>query len=118
MRRCSPKPRKRREGPDKPRRRPDSTEIKPKLETFWQLDEPSLAKELKRAGLKPSAAAWKQICEEFGRSRGALLPLLARANQIEREQHEEVFRLYGLTVEDIALIRATRAPRDPLSLVE
>ncbi len=89
-----------------------------KLETFWQLDEPSLAGELKKAGLKPSAAAWKQICEEFGRSRAALLPLLARANQMERQQHEEVFRLYGLTGEDIALIRSTRAPRDPLSLIE
>jgi hypothetical protein len=89
------------------------------LETFWRLGPDALRAELRRAAPHP-----------FGpRAEATLLndykPLLERARQVfsaslplEVELQHLVFDLYGLTPPEVALLRATAPPRDPLALVE
>jgi hypothetical protein len=43
---------------------------------------------------------------------------LAKIRQLEIELQHLVFGLYGLTPEEVQLIRTTAPPRDPLALVE
>lgn len=43
---------------------------------------------------------------------------MAKIRQLEIELQHLVFGLYGLTPEEVQLIRTTAPPRDPLALVE
>jgi hypothetical protein len=47
-----------------------------------------------------------------------LRPLLAKVRQLEIELQHLVFDLYGLTPEEVQLLRSTAPPHDPLALVE
>ncbi len=48
----------------------------------------------------------------------ALRPLLAKIRQLEIELQHLVFDLYGLTPEEVQLLRSTAQPSNPLALVE
>jgi hypothetical protein len=43
---------------------------------------------------------------------------VSRVSQLEIELQHLVFDLYGLTPEEVQLLRTTAPPRDPLALVE
>jgi hypothetical protein len=47
-----------------------------------------------------------------------LRPLLTKIRQLEIELQHLVFDLYGLTPDEVQLLRSTAPPRDPLALVE
>ena len=90
-----------------------------KLETYWQLDVKTVEAEVRRAGagaLTPPAQ--RLLAEEHARQVAQLRPLLAKIRQLEIELQHLVFDLYGLTPEEVQLLRTTAPPRDPLTLVE
>jgi hypothetical protein len=45
-------------------------------------------------------------------------PLLTKIRQLEIELQHLLFDLYGLTPDEVQLLRSTAPPRDPLALVE
>ena len=94
------------------------SKLNQRLDAYWRLDEPGFLAELKKLKVKLSPAAVKQAKDQFGKSCAGILPNVARARALEKQLHAEVFRLYGLTDEEIALVRRTAPPRDPLALVE
>ena len=47
-----------------------------------------------------------------------LRPLLTKTRQLEIKLQHLVFDLYGLTPDEVQLLRRTAPPRDPLALVE
>lgn len=95
-----------------------TTRVTQKLETYWQLDSAALVTEVKRAGAKSlSAAARKVLLDEHADQVSELRPILAKARQLEIELQYRIFDLYGLTQEEIQLLRSTAPPRDPLALV-
>ena len=48
----------------------------------------------------------------------ALRPVLAKIRQLEIKLQHLVFDLYGLTTDEVQLLRSTAPSRDPLALVE
>ncbi len=96
-----------------------TTRVTQKLETYWQLDAATLEAEVRRAGAsKLTPAAQRLLAEEHARQLAALRPVLAKSRQLEIELQHLVFDLFGLTSEDVQLLRSTAPPRDPLALVE
>jgi len=96
-----------------------TTRVTQKLETYWQLDAATLEAEVRRAGAsKLTPAVRRLLAEEHMRQLAALRPVLAKIRQLEIELHHLVFDLYGLTPDDVQLLRSTAPPRDPLALVE
>ncbi len=90
-----------------------------KLETYWQLDAATLVAEVRRAGAsKLTPAAQRLLAEEHARQLAALRPILAKMRQLEIELQRLVFDIYGLTPEEVQLLRSTAPPRDPLALAE
>lgn len=90
-----------------------------KLETYWQLDTKALEAEVRRAGAGVlTAAARRLLAEEHARQVAQLRPLQAKIRQLEIKLQHLVFDLYGLTPEEVQLLRTTAPPRDPLALVE
>ena len=90
-----------------------------KLETCWQLDVKTVEAEVRRAGAgAPTPAARRLLVDEHARQVAQLRPLLAKIRQLEIELQHLVFDLYGLTPEEVQLLRTTAPPRDPLALVE
>lgn len=57
------------------------------------------------------------MAEEIEGARAAILPLLAERRRLEHDLHALVFRLYDLTEDEIARVRRTAPPRDPLCLI-
>jgi len=96
-----------------------TTRVTQKLETYWQLDAKTLEAEVRRAGAGAlTPAAQRLLAEEHTRQVAQLRPLLAKTRQLEVELQHLVFDLYGLTPEEVQLLRSTAPPRDPLALVE
>ncbi len=60
----------------------------------------------------------RSLVEEHARQVARLRPLLAKSRHLEIELQHLVFDLYGLTPEEVQLLRATAPLRDPLALVE
>jgi hypothetical protein len=90
-----------------------------KLEAYWQLDAATLEAEARRAGAPAlTPAAKKLLSDEHARQVTQLKPLLAETRRLEIELQYLVFDLYGLTPEEVQLLRTTAPPRDPLALVE
>jgi hypothetical protein len=90
-----------------------------KLETYWAIDAKVLEAEVRRAGASAlTPAAQRLLTDEHARQVAQLRPLLAKIRQLEIELQHLVFDLYGLTPEDVQLLRSTAPPRDPLALVE
>jgi len=90
-----------------------------RMDTYWELDPPTLLSEMKRAGAKLLTPVVRQaLLEEHRRQVAELRPILARMRQLEIELQHQVFDLYGLTPDEVRLLRATAPPRDPLALVE
>jgi hypothetical protein len=89
-----------------------------KLETFWKLNDAGLAGEIKKAGLRLSPAALERVRNEFHSIRAEILSLVGKSTKLERLVHQMVFELYGLTPEEIDLLRRTPVPRDPLRLLD
>ena len=74
---------------------------------------------MRRAGAsKLTPAAQRLLAEEHARQLAALRPVLAKIRQLEIELQHLVFDLYGLTPDEVQLLRSTAPPRDPLALVE
>jgi hypothetical protein len=96
-----------------------ATRLTQKLERYWQLDAATLVAEVKRAGVKAlTPAAQRRLLDQHARQVAELRPILAKIRQLEIELQHLVFDLYGLTHEDVQLLRSTAPPRDPLALVE
>lgn len=96
-----------------------ATRITQKLETPWNFDEQSLIHEVRRAGgAKLSPAARRSLIEEHRRHIAELTPILTEIRRLEIDLQHQIFDLYGLTPEEIHLLRTTAPPRDPLALVE
>ena len=96
-----------------------TTRTTQKLEAYWQLDAATLEAEVRRAGAsKLTPAAQRLLAEEHARQLAALHPVLAKIRQLEIELQHLVFDLYGLTPDEVQLLRSTAPPRDPLALVE
>jgi hypothetical protein len=89
-----------------------------RLETFWDLDEPALYQELTRAGARLNPVAAAEVRRRFLDARAALLPRVAEARTLEARVHQSAFDAYGLTADEIALVKRTAPPRDPLALLE
>ena len=95
------------------------TRVTQKLETYWLLDVPTLIAEVKRAGAKSlTPAAQQRLLAEHRRQVAELRPILTRISQLEIEIQHLIFDLYGLTPDEIELLRSTAPPRDPLALAE
>ena len=45
-------------------------------------------------------------------------PALTEADALEIDVQHRIFHLYGLTPDEVRLLRSTAPPRDPLALVE
>jgi hypothetical protein len=90
-----------------------------RLEEYWRLDAKTLNAEVKRAGApKLTPAAQRLLAAEHARQVAELTPILAETRRLEIELQHLVFDLYGLTPEEVQLLRSTAPPRDPLALVE
>jgi hypothetical protein len=96
-----------------------TTRVTQKLETYWQLDAATLEVEVRRAGAtQRTPTVLRLLAEEHARHLAALRPLLAKIRQLEIELQHLVFDLYGLTPDEVELLRSTAPPRDPLALAE
>jgi hypothetical protein len=91
----------------------------PKLESYWRLDEHTFSAALgKSNSFATSPLGMAEILKEFRRSRAILREIGREACKLEIELHHLVFVLYGLTPEEVRLVRETAPPRDPLTLTE
>jgi transposase len=74
---------------------------------------------LQRGGVRASTAAGQaELLREFRQRRGRMRELLKKVYRLEIELHHKVFDLYGLTPDEVQLLRETAPPRDPLRLAE
>ena len=90
-----------------------------KLESYWHLDADALVREVRRAGAaKLSAAGQRELVEQHARQIALLAPIFAESRQLEIGLQQQIFDLYGLTPDEVRLLRATAPPRDPLALAE
>lgn len=97
-------------GVDRPPRR---------VEQFWRLDALALGEEIRRlARLSSRGGATPAMTREYVRLAEEYRRLLAESLSLEFELQHLVFDLYGLTGEEVQLLRATAPPRDPLTLAE
>lgn len=88
-----------------------------KLEQFWRLDAAGFTSELRRLACRPlSPPAEEMITAEYHRLAAEFRGLLVEALRLEVQLQRAVFDLYGLTAEEIRLVRATAPPRDPLTI--
>lgn len=88
------------------------------LDKYWILDESTFLDVLRRARLGRGPLFEKSLSEEFCKSRNIVRPIQREIRRIEIELHHAVFDLYGLTPEEVRLVRETAPPRDPLTLAE
>jgi len=58
------------------------------------------------------------LADEHARQVAQLRPLPVKIRRLEIELQHLVFDLYGLTPEEVQLLRSTAPPRDLLALVE
>jgi type I restriction-modification system DNA methylase subunit len=89
-----------------------------KLESFWTLDETAFVAELKKAKVRPKPAALTEIKAQFEIYRTRIQAMVTEARGWEHQVHDTVFKLYGLTEDEVALVRRTTPSRDPLTLLE
>lgn len=90
-----------------------------RLASYHLLTADELADELRRGGASKLAPIAKQeIVREHSRQIGQLIPALTEVRALEIELQQLVFELYGLTPDEVHLLRSTAPPRDPLALVE
>ncbi len=88
-----------------------------KLDNLLELDSDTLVAEVRkvRGKKKPlSAAALKELREEYGRSIEPARSLASEATRLENEVACLVNEAYGLTPEEVALMWATAPPRMPV----
>ncbi|MCC7104578.1 MAG: Eco57I restriction-modification methylase domain-containing protein [Chloroflexi bacterium] len=89
-----------------------------KLQDFWRLSDGELAAELKRAvgsrAMGVDNGLGRELCDLAHEYRLRYRESLELEFRIQRL----VFDLYGLTPEEVALVRETAPPRDPLKLAE
>jgi len=96
----------------------DETRVPPGLEGYWLMDEAGFMGTLRRRKMGAGALFDRQISQEFLESRALVRPLRKEVRRLEIELHHLVFDLYGLTPDEVRLIRETAPPRDPLTLAE
>jgi hypothetical protein len=93
-----------------------------KLESYATLDEPDFIAALKDCARKsdrplaPTAQA--SLVQTWRKSRAEVRRLTREICTLEIELHHRVFDLYGLTPDEVRLLRETAPPRCPLKLAE
>jgi hypothetical protein len=89
------------------------------LHNYWTLNDAAFAATLgKRRSFATSPLGLVEVLKEFHRSRSAMRDIEREVCKLEIELHHLVFNLYGLTSDEVRLIRETAPPRDPLTLAE
>lgn len=88
------------------------------LETYWIMDERAFLLSLARKPSAQSLFGESALLKDFRESRQMLRDLRRSACLSEVRLHQAVFDLYGLTPEEVRLVRKTAPPRDPLTLTE
>jgi len=95
------------------------TRLSGRLESYWHLAAADFFDALRsRHKASLSAAEQSRLREAFTESRARIRELRREICRLEIELHHRVFDLYGLTREEIELLRRTAPPRDPLLLAE
>ena len=89
-----------------------------KLEQFWRLGSEALAAELRRAASRTVGRIGMRLDGEYTPFVTEYRELLADSLRLELQVQQIVFDLYGLTPEEVRVLRASAPPRDPLSLAE
>ncbi len=89
-----------------------------KLEQFWRLDRDALETELQRAARRPFGRIGTRLDGDYTGFITKYRCLLAESLHLERQVQRIVFDLYGLTPQEVGLLRGSAPPRDPLALVE
>jgi hypothetical protein len=89
-----------------------------KLEQFWRLDSSALASELRRAAPAAVGTRAQALADEYEPFVAEARRLLADTVRLEARVQRLVFELYGLTPDEVTLLRASAPPRDPLALAE
>jgi Eco57I restriction-modification methylase/restriction endonuclease TaqI-like protein len=93
-------------------------EVSRKLETYWKLREMDFGTSLGKKGFAGSPLGKVHLVREFLQSRRIVRELRREICRLEVDLHQRVFDLYGLTQEEVGLMRETAPPRDPLALAE
>ena len=86
---------------------------KTKLQSYWDSDFNAflavLKKNQKKLGINPSGRdASEMLKDEFAKSVGKLEPLRERIDRTDRLIDDAVFRLYGLTEEEIGIVEGNK----------
>ncbi len=93
--------------------------VPPSVETPWRLQVDEFLAALKKAGLKRiSPAMLQHLTQTFEKEKMALSANRMEALRLERELDVLILDNYGLTPEDIALLRKTAPPRSPITVLE
>jgi hypothetical protein len=89
------------------------------FEVFWRTGDRAFLTALRKAGVQATtAAAQAEVLQDFRPRRARMRQLLRNLYRLEIELHHKVFELYGLTPDEVSLLRETAPPRDPLRLAE
>lgn len=97
------------------RERFDASRVTERMRTYWEHECVALEAELQVANSREAKAELRRLHE---RSVSELMPIQGELQRLEIELQHLVFDLYGLTPDDVRLLRSTVPPRDPLALVE
>jgi hypothetical protein len=90
-----------------------------KMKCFWKLDGDGFLDEVRKAkGKVPTGEGRTALLVEFEKHRTELREVRADVCKLEVALQWHVCALYGLSAEEIALMRRTAPPRDPWALIE
>jgi len=85
----------------------DTGALRSVLKEFWTLDEDGLAQVFKAKKIRASAENWSEIKDELAKYRKAILALNAKVAFTDDLIDRIVYRLYGLTPDEIELVKAS-----------
>jgi len=83
----------------------DTGVLRAALKEFWTLDEDGLAQAFKAKKIRASAENWSEIKDELAKYRKAILALNVKITFTDALIDRIVYRLYGLTEEEIKLVK-------------
>lgn len=90
-----------------------------RLETFWRLSRDALADELRRVAPRTFRPLTETlVLDTYTTLAREAREVVSQAVHLEFDVQSQVFTAYGLSDAEIALVRRTAPPRDPLILME
>jgi len=90
-----------------------------RLKSFWTLDDAGFLDEVRKAkGTIPTGEGRTALLRDFGEHRDSLRRIRTEICKLEIALQQHVCDLYGLTYDEVALMRRTAPPRDPWTLIE